>query len=650
VNYRPEYRHDWGNRTYYTQLRLDPLERETAQEMLEAMLGAESELKPLKRMIIERTEGNPFFMEEIVQALFDEGVLVRDGAVRMLKPLGEVKVPLTVQGVLAARIDRLGPEQRELLQTLAVLGKECGLGLLRRVSGKPDEELERMLGELQAAEFIYEQPALPEVEYTFKHGLTQEVAYNSALIERRRLLHARAAQALETLYKESLDDRVAELAHHYQRAGDAPKAAEYLERAGRQAAARSAFREAEESCRTALAMLSTLPESAARDARELTLTLALGQTLLLTRGMSAAETVATYSRARALSERAAELSQQAATLMGLGSAFIVAGDYEGAQGIAEQFQELAGRGAFNPAFVGANAVLAWTCCYRGRPADGEEHYLKLRALLDEERLEEGALPPSVLGVRTIALLGVGPRTAVFMGKADIARARARELIKLAQQFRYSYDLSNAQMVSAILYATLREFEEAEKWTAQSVATAEEHGFPLFASIGRVLYGYAVAHRGRVEEGIEAIRLGLLQQREIGCHMGNTLHLAFLAEAQGVAGQLEQALQTVEEASRANPQELLYRPHILQVRGELRLKLGQSELAEGDFREAVALAQKMSAKAFELRAAMDLARMLEARGDRPAARDLLAPLYTSFTEGFDTPDLKEAKALLDELAE
>src|SRR5271170_6691359 len=185
VNYRPEYAHQWNSKTYYTQLRLDPLGKESAEEMLSALLGDRQDLVPLKRLIIERTEGTPFFMEEMVQALLDEGALVRNGTVKLTKTLGELKIPPTVQGILAARIDRLPPNEKELLQTLAVIGREFALSLVKRVvDGRADDDLNRMLGYLQMAEFIYEQPAVGDIEYIFKHALTQEVAYNSILIER----------------------------------------------------------------------------------------------------------------------------------------------------------------------------------------------------------------------------------------------------------------------------------------------------------------------------------------------------------------------------------------------------------------------------------------------------------------------------------
>jgi predicted ATPase len=230
VNYRPEYHHQWGSKTYYSQLRLDPLGKESAQELLTALMGDDESTLPLKRLIVECTEGNPFFMEEMVQALFEQGVLARNGAVKLVKRLNEIHVPPTVQAILASRIDRLPTGEKELLQTLAVLGREFSSRLIKHVARKSDGELERMLSALQLAEFIYEQPATGDVEYTFKHALTLEVGYNSVLVERRRLLHERAAQAIEALFSDRLEDHLAELAHHYDRSGNGRKAVEYLGR------------------------------------------------------------------------------------------------------------------------------------------------------------------------------------------------------------------------------------------------------------------------------------------------------------------------------------------------------------------------------------------------------------------------------------
>jgi len=204
VNYRPEYSHQWNSKTYYTQLRLDPLGKDSAEEMLSALLGDNAELGPLKHVIIEKTEGNPFFMEETVQVLLDEGALERNGVTHLTRPISELKIAPTVQGILAARIDRLPHDAKDLLQTLSVVGREFPLSLIRAVLPKSEEELSRMLNALQFGEFIYEQPAVGDTEYIFKHALTQEVSYNSFLLERRRQLHERIGAAIEALYVNSI--------------------------------------------------------------------------------------------------------------------------------------------------------------------------------------------------------------------------------------------------------------------------------------------------------------------------------------------------------------------------------------------------------------------------------------------------------------
>jgi predicted ATPase/class 3 adenylate cyclase len=337
VNYRPEYRHEWGNKSYYSQLRLDPLGRESAEQMLDVLLsvplarsfagegkgeGADpaegtAELDSLKRLIIERTEGNPFFIEEILQALFDEGVLVRNGRVRVVRSLSQLRLPPTVQGLLASRIDRLSPAHKELVQTLAVMGRESPLALIRQVATRPEGELEPMLAALQAGEFIYEAPAPAGIEYTFKHALTQEVAYNSLLSERRKLLHERAGAALESLYAMQLDDHVGELAHHYRHTDNASKAIEYLQRASQQAMQRSAHGEAISSLTAAIDLVQKLPDSPDRIRRELHLQLAIGPALSLVKGCGSPEMVQAFTRARELCERLGETPELFPTLWGL---------------------------------------------------------------------------------------------------------------------------------------------------------------------------------------------------------------------------------------------------------------------------------------------------------------------------------------------
>ncbi len=268
VNYRPEFTHTWGNKTYYTQLRLDPFGAESGEEMLKALLDDGRELAPLKRVIMEKTEGNPFFMEEIVQALFEQGALVRNGAVKLAKSLSTIRIPATVQAVVASRIDRLPPEQKDLLQTLAMMGKEFPFRLVREVSGKADDELQRLLSELQIAEFIYEQPAVSDVVYVFKHALSQQVAAGSALLERRRVLHQRVAHVLEAQFPETVETQPELIAHHYTEAGQAAQAIPYWQRAGERALQRSANLEAINQLKKGLELLESIPDAPERNRSE----------------------------------------------------------------------------------------------------------------------------------------------------------------------------------------------------------------------------------------------------------------------------------------------------------------------------------------------------------------------------------------------
>jgi predicted ATPase len=296
VNYRPEYRHDWGGRSYYTQLRLDPLGSDGAREMLTALLGDLPELAPVKQVIAARTEGNPFFIEEIVQALFEEGVLAGNGRVKLARPFSHTSIPTTVQGMLGARIDRLPREEKELLQTLAVVGREFPLRLAQQVASCSEPQLEAALAHLQSAEFVHEQPTAGDV--VFKHALTQEVAYNSLLMEHRKLLHERIAAAIESLFADRLDDYLKDLAHHYRRSNNTVKAVEYLRRAGEKAALRALYEEAIEQLNSALELLEKLEPGKARDEHELAIRTVLMGPLVAARALATPEMLLNSERCR----------------------------------------------------------------------------------------------------------------------------------------------------------------------------------------------------------------------------------------------------------------------------------------------------------------------------------------------------------------
>ncbi|HEY7490587.1 MAG TPA: AAA family ATPase, partial [Candidatus Tectomicrobia bacterium] len=280
VNYRPEYQHGWGSKTYYTQLRLDPLPEASAETLLQALLGNDPGLVPLTQLLITRTQGNPFFLEESVRALAETGVLVGErGAYRLAHPLDTLQVPATVQALLAARMDRLSPEDKRLLQTAAVIGTEVPGPLLQAIADTPEEALYRSLAQLQASEFLYETSLFPEHAYTFKHALTHEVAYGSLLQERRRALHGRIVEALEALAGDRLEDQVERLAQHALRGEVWEKALAYGRQAGDKAQTRSAYREAVMCYEQALAALEHLPESRATIEQAIDLRLGLRTTL-----------------------------------------------------------------------------------------------------------------------------------------------------------------------------------------------------------------------------------------------------------------------------------------------------------------------------------------------------------------------------------
>ena len=510
VNYRPEYSHQWNSKTYYTQLRLDPLGKESADEMLTALLGDEKDLIALKRLITEKTEGNPFFMEETVQVLLDEGALVRDGAaVKLTRLLNTLKIPPTVQGILAARIDHIPADAKELLQTLAVLGREFPFALVRSVTLKSDDDVNRLLNDLQLGEFIYEQPAVGDTEYVFKHALTQEVTYNSVLIERRQQLHERTGAALETLYANAVEDHLAELAHHYGRAANADKAVEYLTRAGQQAVNRSAFAEAQAQLQQGLEWIKKLPEAPERDARELELARTLAQVLFGTRGWTAPETRAAAERARDLAEKSGNLAQLIRQTFDIWRSVIVAGDLSTAALLADRILDLAQR-------EGSPASFGFVCqpqvdvsFYRGDLAKADEHFTRWSGFLDADGFRQ--VPFGVVIAK-----GVPSWCAVALGRADKARERIARAIAFARDSNNSFELAYARIFEGRLYCLLREPQRAEAAAAQASAYRKSKAF-RYPNASPTL-GWARAQLGHAGEGVALIRQGLagMARPETGC--------------------------------------------------------------------------------------------------------------------------------------
>jgi len=644
VNYRPEYSHQWNSKTYYIQLRLDPLGKESADEMLSALLGDGPDISALKRVIIERTEGNPFFMEETVQVLLDEGALVRNGTVKLTKTLNELKIPPTVQAILASRIDRLPADGKELLQTLAVIGREFTVGLLRNVVTKSEEELNRLLHDLQLSEFIYEQPAAGDIEYTFKHALTHEVAYNSILSERRKMLHERAARAIESLYVSSLDDHLADLARHYGRSENGAKAAEYLCRAGEQAAQRAAYREAEAYLDAGLERVRTLADSPARSRAELRIQIGKGQLIQATTGLTAPGAILSFNRARELCKLIGDDAQLFLMLDGLRWSSLFRLELEEARHLAEEQMALAGRSSdpVNSALAGGalGEVLLWIGDY---PA--ARRCLEPLVSPGFRDLRGPALQNLVVGRSILASV------LLMLGFGDQAIKRRDETLAWVRGLGLPDPTATAFNIASRLDHWCRSPQSALEHSRICIETSIEHGLGREVWMATIMKGWALSYRGQVEEGIAEMRGGIEAAESTGVVIP-TWCLFPLAEEYLRAGRsseagelVDQMLERVQSAGNREDEADVYR-----LKGELSMMRAAPDqlAAEKWFRAAIEVARRQSAKLYELRANMSLARLLRDTDRSDEARTILTGIYNGFTEGFDTPDLKDAKALLEEL--
>ena len=649
VNYRPEYRHDWGNKTYYTQLRLDPLAKESADEMLAALLGNADELGPVKRLIIDKTEGNPFFMEEIVQGLFEEGVLARDDQTRLARPLDAFQIPATVQVMLAARIDRLPAEQKDLLQILAVLGKEFRLSHLRVTAAKSDEELERRLAALQLGEFIYERPAANDIEYIFKHALTQEVAYNSILSDRRKALHERAGRALETLCASQLDDYLDELARHYSRSANLEKAAQYLRLAAGQARSRGVYPQAVAQLKEALELLRKLPADQHVLEEELTTQLALASTLFSKLDLAAlAQVESCLLRAGAIASQLGNYDALLRSLDGLRFFYRFRGEIEQSRVLAEE--ALATALAHLPgAAAAAHLGLADSLVSSGEFEQARYHFeraqsseIPVKTWLDSDLAAANYCNENGL---TLWILGY-PAQAAELGRDALTRARSNGEMDAIPMLL---------MGSALLHQLLDDWASSMQEGEEALRISEARGTtPFYSVVVGAVRGWALAKQGRSQEGLLAMRQALAAHAEAGAAGGlaANFELARLAELCGEAGEAKAGLDLV---NRALDQVATTGLHICEaelrrIKGELLLNENSDNCCEAGqcFRSAIEIARHQKAKSWELRATTSLARLLIKQRRRNEARTMLAEIYNWFTEGFDTPDLQEATQLLNEL--
>jgi class 3 adenylate cyclase/predicted ATPase len=653
VNYRPEYAQRWTDKSWYHSIRLDSLGGDSAEEMLSAMLGDEADLAPLKALIVKTTGGVPFFMEEVVQALLDEGAIERaNGRAHLVKPLDSLRIPPTVQAILAARIDRLRNDEKNLLQTLAVLGREFVLSLARAVADKSEDELERLIARLQLGEFVYEQPSIADVEYIFKHALTQEVAYNSVLLERRKQLHEHVGNAIETIYTASLDDHLPELAHHYSRSGNNGKAVEYLQLAGQQAMSRGALTQAVRDLQNALDLLKAFPAGPDRDALELKLLNPLGTAYIAQRGYAAPEVRPVFVRARELCERIAEPAQLFSMVFGNFAWHVVRGEMGSTMTLANEAMELAERFDDPGMLMEALFLMGVTLYYRGDFVQALAQYEKALSHYDDR--ERNRAWASIVGEDA----GVAHRCYLslalwHLGFPEQALRASREAVKLAQSIDHPFSHAYAQHHASWLCHNLRLPAETKTSGEEGTRTAADHGFALFRATGVIAQGGALLLEGRPRDALTVLVRGLDAYRATGAGLSLPYYMSLLGEALMGAGRLDDARQAFDEglAIVERHHELCQRAELYRLKGELALLTDPPAYGEAEvlFAEAIATAKRQRSTAWELRATTSLAGLYRQTDRRQEAHDALSGIYNRFTEGFDKPDLVAARALLDELA-
>jgi class 3 adenylate cyclase/tetratricopeptide (TPR) repeat protein len=592
VNYRPEYQHSWGSKTYYTQLRLDPLRPASADELLQVLLGDAPSFAPLKRLLISRTEGNPFFLEESVRTLVETGVLVGEpGAYRLVKPLDSLQVPATVQAVLAARIDRLPSEEKRLLQTAAVVGIEVPLPLLQAIADLSEVALHRGLMHLQAAEFLYETRLFPEHAYTIKHALTHEVAYGSFLHERRRALHARIVEALETLAGDRVAEHVERLAHHALRGEVWDKALLYCRQAGEKAMARSAYREAVGYFDQALSALPHLPEQ--RDTHEQAIDLRLALRTALRPLGNSEHILACLREAETLAVSLDDHRRLGQIFRFLSNHFYVMGLYDQAMAAAQRALALATAGGDVILHVLPNYYLGQAYLAQGDYRRAIDCFGQIVASLGDTRSREHFGQVLLPAVSSRAFLA---ECHAELGMFAEGSTLGAEGLRIAEAVAHPGSLMIASWGIGLLALRQGDLQRAVPLLERAVAICHDTDLPVRFPRMAAALGAAYTLAGRVGDAVPLLTQAVEQTTvtEMVCYQA-LCHLS-LGEAHLVAGPLQEAHTLAERALALTyeRQERGYQAYALRLLGDIvaRRDPPESTQAEAHYRQALGLAEEL----------------------------------------------------------
>jgi tetratricopeptide (TPR) repeat protein len=646
VNYRPEYTHGWGGKTYYTQIRLDPLPTERSEELLEVLLGDDPDLTPLKQRLVERTEGNPFFLEESVHTLVETEVLRgKRGAYRLEKPLPSIQVPATVQAVLAARIDRLPPDEKGLLQAAAVIGTDVPLVLLQAIAECQEEPLHLGLTHLQAAEFLYETRLFPEIEYTFKHALTHQVAYESLLQERRRALHGRIVEALEALAGDRIAEQVERLAHHALRGEVWDQALVYCRQAGEKVEARSAYPEAVGYFEQALSTLPHLPET--RDTREQAIDLRLALRTALWPSGDFARTLVCLREAEALATALDDPRRLGQVSIFLSHQFYAEGAYDQAIAAAQRALALATAGGEVILQARANQSLGAAYQFLG-------HY---RRAID--CLEQAVVALDEVGHRarfgTVILPAVLARAYLAWCQAELGlfaegRSRGDEGLRIAEAVEQPGSLMMASWEVGLLALRQGNLPRALPRLEQAVALCQDADLPFYFPRMAAVLGAAYTLGGRVADAVPLLTRALEQTTATGSVGDRALCRLSLGEAQLLAGRLEEAHALAERAlAHANEYgERGHQAYALRLLGDIAARRNppEREPAEASYQQALALAEALGMRPLAGHCHRGLGTLYAKMDQREPARTELSTaikLYRTMEMTFWLPQAEAALA-------
>jgi predicted ATPase len=649
---RPHFQPAWHHRSYLTEMTLNRLSPTQVAQIVTGMTEGKAFPEAVLQQILEKTDGVPLFVEEITKFLLESGQLkALDGYYVLAGSLQALTIPATLQDSLMARLDRL-VSAKGVAQLGAVIGRHFAYALLQMVSQVDEMTLQRELGRLVEAELVYQQGVPPQSTYVFKHALIQDAAYQSLLKSARQQYHQRIAHVLEAQFPEATVTQPELLAYHCTEAGLIEQAVGYWHHAGQRARERSAHAEAIAHLTTGLELLQTLRETPEHTQWEVDLLIALGASLRATQGQAAPEVGQTYTRARQLCERLEDPHQLFPILRGLWNYYNVGAEYQMAHALGEQLLTLAQQVQDSAMLVSAHRALGATLLYLGAVASAHTHFAQGIALYDSQQHRASAfLYGDDAGV---ICHSYAAWTLWILGYPDQGLVRSYETVTLAQQVAHPLSLSFALSLAAMFHQFRRERRAAQERAEAAISLSKEQGFAQWMAIGSIMRGWALTHRGQAQEGIEQITQGLIAYRSTGAEQSRSHFLALLAEAHGMMGQPEAGLTVLMEALTFvdTTGQRWYEAELYRLKGALLLQQSSDNQAEAEtcFQHALDIARNQQAKSFELRTATSLARLWQQQGKRQEAHDLLASVYHWFTEGFDTADMMDAKALLEELSE